>query len=216
MLADEILPALTGDLLDQLPGNGIEDIVIGIGRAETRLGLEKGDALDRLLARQIGARHEHQVALPQPQSAPVDQQVADRDLARDPRIVHAEPRHMLDNRIVPRNLALIDEHRQRGGGHRLAGRSRLKDGFGVDRRALAQLSHAPAARQRRPAVLDDRDRHADRADLLAQRLDAVADVGGRLGPGGHRKGEHQRCRQQTRGFHGRTSCMDEGPRLTRR
>src|SRR3546814_2771057 len=55
-LADEILPALAGDLLDELPRDRIEDIVIGIGRAETRLGLEISDALDRLPA-QIGRAH---------------------------------------------------------------------------------------------------------------------------------------------------------------
>src|SRR3546814_15329298 len=73
--ADEILPRLAGDLLDQLAGDRVEDIVIGVGRAETRLGFEIGDALDRLLARQVRARHEHQIALPQPEPAAVDEQV---------------------------------------------------------------------------------------------------------------------------------------------
>src|SRR3546814_2117928 len=66
-------------------------------------------------------------------------------------------------------LALVDQHRERGGGHRLAGRSGLEDRLCVDGRALAELAHAPAARQRRLAILDDRDRHAGRADFLAQR-----------------------------------------------
>src|SRR3546814_1986460 len=79
---------------------------------------------------------------------------------------------MFDDGIVPGDLAFVDQHRERGGGHRLAGRSGLKDRLRIDRRALAELAHAPAARQRRPAILDDRDRHAGRADLCAQRLDA--------------------------------------------
>src|SRR3546814_16319015 len=83
--------------LDQLAGDRIEDIVIGEARAKTRLGFQKGDALDRLPADEVGARHEHQIALPQPQTAAMDEQVADGDLARYPRVEHAKPGHMSDN-----------------------------------------------------------------------------------------------------------------------
>src|SRR5690606_36019753 len=55
--ANEILPAFARDLLDELACDSVEDIVIGIGRAETRPRLEIGDALDRLFARQMGSRH---------------------------------------------------------------------------------------------------------------------------------------------------------------
>src|SRR3546814_14049613 len=57
---DTSFPTRRSSDLDELPRDRIEDIVIGIGRAETRLGLEISDALDRLPARQISARHEHQ------------------------------------------------------------------------------------------------------------------------------------------------------------
>src|SRR3546814_4443663 len=86
MIAHIIFPALPRDLLDQLAGDRIEDIVIGEARAKTRLGFQKGDALDRLPAGEVGARHEHQIVLPQPQTAAMDEQVADGDLARYPRV----------------------------------------------------------------------------------------------------------------------------------
>src|SRR3546814_3807739 len=105
--ANEILPRLPRDLLDQLPRDGIEDIVIGIGRPKTRHGFEVSDALDGLLARQMRARHEHQVALPQSQPAAMHEQVADRDLARHPGVIHAKPGHMLDDGVVPRDLAFV-------------------------------------------------------------------------------------------------------------
>src|SRR3546814_7202357 len=78
MIAHIIFPALPRDLLDQLAGDRIEDIVIGEARAKTRLGFQKGDALDRLPAGEVGARHEHQIALPQPQTAAMDERSAEQ------------------------------------------------------------------------------------------------------------------------------------------
>src|SRR3546814_1267322 len=122
-------------------------IVIGEARAKTRLGFQKGDALDRLPAGEVGARHEHQIALPQPQTAAMDEQVADGDLARYPRVVHAKPGHMVDNRIVPPDLALVDEDGERRGGHRLAGRAGLEQGLRIDRRRVAEPARPPATRE---------------------------------------------------------------------
>src|SRR3546814_20344814 len=86
MIAHIIFPALPRDLLDQLAGDRIEDIVIGEARAKTRLGFQKGDALDRLPAGEVGARHEHQIALPQPQTAAMDEQVADGARSEERRV----------------------------------------------------------------------------------------------------------------------------------
>src|SRR3546814_12400302 len=43
MIAHIIFPALPRDLLDQLAGDRIEDIVIGEARAKTRIGFQKGE-----------------------------------------------------------------------------------------------------------------------------------------------------------------------------
>ena len=53
------------------------------------------------------------------QAAVVDQQVAHLHLARDPRVVHAELRQLFDHRVVPAQLAGIDQSREHAGGHGL-------------------------------------------------------------------------------------------------
>src|SRR3546814_13524751 len=84
----------------------------------------------------------------------MDEHVADGDLARYPRVVHAKPGHMVDNRIVPPDLALVDEDGERRGGHRLAGRAGLEQGLRIDRRRVAEPARPPATRAGGLAVLD--------------------------------------------------------------
>src|SRR3546814_1045765 len=79
------------------------------------------------------ARHEHQVALPQSQPAAMHEQVADRDLARHPGVIHAKPGHMLDDGVVPRDLAFVYQDRERSRRHRLAGRTGLENRLAIDR-----------------------------------------------------------------------------------
>ena len=74
-----------------------------------------------------------QVALAKAKAAAVDEQVADGHLARDPRIVHAETGHVVDDLVVPLDLALVDQGRERRDGERLAGRSGEEDRVGIDR-----------------------------------------------------------------------------------
>ena len=62
------------------------------------------------------------------------EQVADRHLARDPRVVHLEARQSIDHLVVPADLALIDEDGEIGDRERLAGRSGRENRVGVDRR----------------------------------------------------------------------------------
>ena len=91
-----------------------------------------------------------------------DKQVADRHFARHPRIVHPEPRHMLDNRIIPRNPALVDQDRERRRGHRLAGRAGLEQRLLIDRRArpkLCLLYTSAAADERTRSDLGGRRLH---------------------------------------------------------
>ena len=121
-------------------------------------------------------RHEQQVALAEAEAAAVDEQVADRHLARDPRVVHAEVGHVVDDLVVPLDLALVDQRRERRVGERLAGRSGGEDRVGVDRLVGGDVAHAPALRERDLAVLDDGDGDAGRAELLAQLLDALLEA----------------------------------------
>ena len=74
----------------------------------------------------------------------MDEQVADRHLASDPRIPHAKIRHVVDDLVVPLDLALVDQGRERRVGERLAGRAGEKDRVGIDRLVRADVANAPA------------------------------------------------------------------------
>src|SRR5438105_2396071 len=121
MLGGEFLPSLAAYRFNQLARDHVQDIVVGKTIAETRCGLQITQAPDRLGAAQIRARYEQQIAGAQPKSAAMHEQVADRHLARDPRVVHLESRQAIDHFVVPADLALIDENSERSDGERLAG-----------------------------------------------------------------------------------------------
>ena len=77
-----------------------------------------------------------------------------RHLARDPRVVHLEPRDVPGHRVVPGDLAAVHQHGQGGGGERLPDRAELEDRVRVDGRVVAQpagrRSRAPASPGRSP------------------------------------------------------------------
>ena len=173
VIVDVLLPRLAADFLDQLAGGHVEDVVVGIAAAEAGRGLQIADAAHRLLARKRAVREEQQVALAEAEAAAVNEQVADRHLARDPRIPHAEIRHVVDDLVVPLDLAFVDQRRERSVGEGLAGRSGEEDRVGIDRLVGRDVAHAPALRQRHLAILDDGDGDARHAELLAQLLDAL-------------------------------------------
>ena len=176
MVVDVLLPSLAADFLDQLAGGHVEDVVVGIAAAKAGRGLQVADPPHRLLARERAVREEQQIALAEAEAAAMDEQVADRHLARDPRVPHAEVGHVVDDLVVPLDLALVDQRRERGIGEGLAGRSGEEDRVGVDRLVGGDVANAPALRERDLAVLDDRDGDARNAELLAQLLDALVEA----------------------------------------
>jgi hypothetical protein len=90
----------------------------------------------------------------------VGQQVADRELARHVRVVEPEVRQVVDDLVIPVDLALVDEQREGRRRERLRVRRDAKEGIGVDLAGLAQFAHAVAAGKDDLAVLDDAHRHA--------------------------------------------------------
>ena len=118
-VAHEIVPALAGDRRDELPGRDVEQVVVGVGAAETGGRLDEAQALDDFVAAEVAGRKEHQVAGAQAEPAAVRQQVADRHLAGDVRVVHLEGGHVLGDRVVPADLAFVHQHGERGAGERL-------------------------------------------------------------------------------------------------
>src|SRR5690349_9795222 len=76
VVADKLLPGLAAHLLDKFPGRHVEDVVIRIGATKARRGLDVAEAPYRLLARQIAARNEEQVARSETEAAAVNEQIA--------------------------------------------------------------------------------------------------------------------------------------------
>lgn len=191
-LADEVFPAPAGHRLDQLAGDDVQQVVVGVAAAEAGCGPEEAQPPYRLGAAQRRARHEQQVARTQAQAAAVHEQIADGDLARHPGVVHLEAGQAVDDPVVPAELSLVDQHREHRDGERLAGRADREDGVGVDAFGRAEPAQAVAARQHDFAVLHDRHRHARHAVLAQQRLDARVQIRGRCGEDrtGERGQEH--------------------------
>ena len=88
---------------------------------------------------------------------------------------------MVDDLVVPVELALIDQDRERGDGEGLAGRSGREDRVGIDRRGLADACARPSLGERR-SCRPRRSRSTRRARRRrAQRLDALPESGRRRG-----------------------------------
>ena len=81
---------------------------------------------------ELGSGHNIRSPAPSRRPAVVDQQIAHLHLARDPRVVHAELRQITRHRIVPAQLARIDQPREHAGRHRLAVRGDLEQRVGSD------------------------------------------------------------------------------------
>src|SRR4051795_12548372 len=106
----------------------------------------------------------------------MNEQVADRHLARDPWIPHAEVGHVVDDLVVPFDLARVGECRERRIGEGLHSRASEEDRIGVYRLVGRDVADAPAARKGRLAVFDDRDRDSRHAELLAEFFDALIEA----------------------------------------
>ncbi len=153
----EIFPGLAGNGLDQLARHRIQDVVVGETRAKARRGLQETDASHEVGAADPGRRHEHQVALAAAEAAAVHEQVAHRDLARDPGVVHSKVGEVIDDAVVPADLAFLDQDRERRGRKSLGRRADLEQRVGADGLRRAQLAHAVTAGEGHLAVLHDRD-----------------------------------------------------------
>ena len=105
-------------------------------------------------------RPPQQIARAEPEAAPVDQQIPDRDLARHERIPHLEARQVMDDRRVPVDLPFFDEEAKRGGREQLGVRGDAEQRLRIHGRRVAELADAVALRDHDLAVLDDREREA--------------------------------------------------------
>ena len=187
MVVHIVFPAFSADLLDQLPGNRVEDIVIGIFAAKAGIGLDITQAPNQFLARYVAARNIEQVACPERQTAAMDQQITHRHFAGYPGIVHLEPGHVIDDRVIPADLAGVDQRRQGSAGKGLAGRADHEDRIGIDLGIGANLANAIAFGERDFAIFHNGDRYTGRSCILADLFDMIVEIGRRRGE------RRQRC-----------------------
>ena len=139
------------------------------------------------------ARHEQQVAGAEPEAAAMDEQVADRHLARDPGIVHPEIGHVVDHLVVPADLACSTS----------VASAATVNALPVD--PVAKMVSAstgagsPSLRTPKPRasvgppLLDDRDGHAGNADVARSALDPRVEARRRARPASKRQQRRARA-----------------------
>ena len=174
----------------------VQDVVILPLRAERRRGLDVAKPPDDVRLAVLPARRPEQIGARQP--AAMREEVADRELARDPWIVQLELGDVLRDGVVELELALVDEHGERRGRHRLGRRSDRKARVLVGRLRRSLLQHAVALGEDDRIVLDDRDGERGDAPLGGGLCDVLVErgpVGFGLRGERRRRRDEQRCRQ---------------------
>ena len=221
---DKVFPGHARDPAGQFPGHHIEDVVIGITRPESPGRLEVSQAMDQLGPAVSGVGPDHQVALAQGQAAAMHQQVAHRHVGRDIGVMHGELGQVFHHRLVPADLARLDQQGQAG---RCIGLGVGGDGKQrrlIDRGGTAQTPDAIAFRQQGLAVPDDGQAQARLFESGHGPCDQILDIGEirlSLGPGRARhhaakgKSAAQACQGRPAGqkatHHGSPSgCLRQG------
>ena len=177
VLANIVIPGSAGHRGDDLSSSHVEQIVIGIVAAETGGGLHETQPVDDFFARVGGMRPEEQITFAKSHAAAMREQVADGHFVRDVGIVHDEAGQTLVDRIVPRELAFIDQRGQRSGGESFcvgadAEHRELVDGIGV-----SQFAHAITFSDDNFAVFHDGDGHAGNVETFHGRSDVGREIG---------------------------------------
>ena len=104
----------------------------------------------------------------------MDQEIADRQLARHERIPHLEGRQVPDDRRVPLDLPFFDEQAERGGGEQLGVRRDPEQRLRIDGRTFAEPADAVALRDHDLAVPDDGERESGNVEGAQHALDVYA------------------------------------------
>ncbi len=129
---DEILPALAGLELDHVPDGGVHQVVVEEGLAQGRAGLEELGPVEQLLAREVGLVPDRIVAR---DAGPVGQHVAEGDRVVEQVVVERDGRDGRPDRLVPGQLAFVDQHAGGDGREQLGVRGDLME----RRRGIGQL-----------------------------------------------------------------------------
>ena len=162
-LVGEVFPTLacrhrTGDAAGR-----VAEIAVVISRAERieRLLVEMGQNIAAVEAEIL-----EQVAGPGAQAAPMRQQVGERGVLGDVRIVQREGGIEQLRRVVPFDDAVPDQLGDDGRGDRLRHRGQQEHRVGVDGATLAQFARAEALGVNHLVLVDDADSHSGHAGSL--------------------------------------------------
>ena len=154
---DEIVPAHARDRLDELPRRDPCGVVVLEGGAQP-----EGDGLVTHLVQDLFPAPTAPVpeAVAAHEARIVAHQVAHAQIAGDVGVAEPEGREVVDDRVVPGDLALVHEHGHGGGGEGLGCGPHRKDRVLVDRIRPPDLLDAEAARIGDLVALNHRDRDA--------------------------------------------------------
>ena len=117
------------------------------------------------------------------------QRIADRELTRAVGIPKEETIEVLNDLVVPGQLAFLDEKAQRRGGEHLRVRSDGKQGIRVHAIVLALLEDPETLREDHLFSIDNRHGDAGHRPLYARRLHPVCPALEVRLRAGHRRGE---------------------------
>jgi hypothetical protein len=175
-LVDEVLPADVGHSRDNLACHQEHGVRVPEAGSEVEGRLQQAKAVEGV-GPVVNRAKPRQVPDECAETTAVAEEIADRDLAGDQRIVQLELRHVAEDRIVPRNLAVLHQQTHRRRGERLRARTDAEEGVGVDLATLLEVAHTEAFGEDHLLVLDYGDGSA--RDLPSIHL--LLDVG--LEPG---------------------------------
>src|SRR6185503_10414507 len=112
-VANKFIPALSGHRRNDLSGDHVEDVVISVSTSKTRCRFYVTEPANDFITRIIARRPPQQVTGAKSESASVREQIANRHLASDVRVVELKSRDVLYHRIIPGDFSFVDEHRKR-------------------------------------------------------------------------------------------------------
>ena len=159
--ADGVLPLLARQLFDQVAGGQVHQVVVLPLLAEVGRGLEIRQAPDELLAGDLLVVVPEEVMAGKARD--VHDEVPDGQALPGALVVQLEPGDVVADRLVPFDLALVDELAEGEDREGLGGGADGEDGIRRDRELLLDVLEAEAPGVGDLVVLDDD--HADAGDL---------------------------------------------------
>jgi hypothetical protein len=183
--ADGILPRAAVDRLDKITCDHEHDVIILVFAAQGLVSIEIGQPRDEVLAGDLAVIPHHVVA---GQAGAMCHHVAWGDrLSRD-RVAHPEAGQIGSYRLVPLQLAFLDQRPHHERGKRLRARRDGEERPGRDRQILLDVAMSKSLGVDHLALLDDGDRQAGDLEVLDRLLDDRVEAVERLSHDGDRIG----------------------------